>query len=790
MTTLDDRNVDFKICETLFKLFVNRDDVFAEAYSNGKRMGYLKRQGPVNTALILRHIKGKITLGTYELLDSKLKWGCADFDQNTLEDFEAAKKLCEQAKKDGYHPLPELSGGGKFKCHVWFFVKEAEARDMGLFIQDLCEKSGVQPHEKFPKQQTAKDGFGNLIKMPLGNHLISGKKSQLLDDEFEPITEAEDILIKLQYHLDNLDILPKYIVKEHAVTKVQTPQGNITDFDKFFKFVLNNELPSGITASEKKYAKIEGINANILKNLAIWLHKKGYTQAQLTSEIKPTYDQRGWAFGDLTGWFRKAQREDIKKISTGELVEWCHTYKPELLELLPQKQDEKYEIEPETIIPEVVILENPFKKILQGPVETKHLPNFNKINQIIGLYGSHYLLLEKARYYQLAGGIIQKPITLGQKQLDTRVHCAYPLPTEAGKNELIYLFKEIVKQILKSKTTGDRFTIEEPTSYHPEQLIGKVIERLVDNPMYISGQVKSPKKIKQKIENRGFFDNDFIEIDEANILISQSDEQTKQAREHISKATNPIGRNEVTKKLVDDLPSEKVSYCPNCTFSIYFQPFKIPENLMLQGFLRRFLVPAGNTEPFLSYGSKTLFDKKVLDVEFSKDNVKQELIAYFGQVRRFSESVDIVFTEGFREKLSDYVMYLIEEGRVHSERIANLTKLMKWTIHDYLIKMSSIIALTHFTNIVDENCLALAYMDLVELLQAHFDFVQEWVWGDFDYGVGWQGSSYKERVCLEYLNERGCFSFESSSVRYESTYPSPPIIGVFIFDSGYNCIEY
>jgi len=58
---------------------------------------------------------------------------------------------------------------------------------------------------------------------------------------------------------------------------------------------------------------------------------------------------------------------------------------------------------------------------------------------------------------------------------------------------------------------------------------------------------------------------DFIEIDEANPLIFSKDEQHKQAREYISKALNPIGRNEVIKKLVDDLPTERVQYFPKLT---------------------------------------------------------------------------------------------------------------------------------------------------------------------------------------------------------------------------------
>lgn len=400
---------------------------------------------------------------------------------------------------------------------------------------------------------------------------------------------------------------------------------------------------------------------------------------------------------------------------------------------------------------------NPYKNL---NYETRHLPFFDKMNKLIGLYGKHYLPIKKARWYQLIGGTLQKEIYLGGKHTDTRIESIYALPTEQGKNDLIYLFKDIVGSVKKGQ---ECFRIEEPISYHPEQLIGKVIEVLIDNPSYKRGL--SPKKISIKQENRGYFDCDFVEIDEANSLIFNNDDQTRQAREYISKALNPIGRNEVVKKSVDDLPSEKVSYCPKCTFTLYFQPKKINEDLFLQGFLRRFLIPVGNIQPFLNYGNEEEFKSKTKTREFSREEVKQEFITYLEIMRTSLKEKSFLFSQEAVDKINFYHQYLITEGQVHSEKIANLTKLIKWTLQDYLIKMSCILAGAYKTNVVEEHFVSLAFMDLVELLQSSFDFLNDWVIGNFDYGVNWKGAKYKDKTCLEYLYERDCYTEESSKVK-------------------------
>lgn len=111
------------------------------------------------------------------------------------------------------------------------------------------------------------------------------------------------------------------------------PGKNEKHLDIFFKYVIHNELPAGVTVKER-VGNIEGINANILKNEAIWLFNKGFNEEKLKEEIKPIYDKNGWSFNDLLGWFKKVEKGDITQINKGELYNWCKTYAPELQILL------------------------------------------------------------------------------------------------------------------------------------------------------------------------------------------------------------------------------------------------------------------------------------------------------------------------------------------------------------------------------------------------------------------------------------------------------------------------
>ncbi|MCR4327064.1 MAG: hypothetical protein NUV46_00605 [Nanoarchaeota archaeon] len=332
-----------KTTELMFELFVIRNDAYARQFlqPNGKK-GFKCVKEPLSSELIESHLNQTDFLGTYNLnLQNEVIWGVCDFDKNTEEDFENAKKLYLFLKEKGFNPLFEMSGGGDYKAHIWIFSQEPiPASQMKEFLEMVCEKSGVQPHEIFPKQtELEEEGFGNLVKLPLGKHLVTQRRSIFLNDSFEELNDFKGLLL----HLKNKDKIP-VIKKEKPLTQdVEFKTKNTHEWDTFFNLVLKNELPEGITKEVKIGNQEAGINNNILKNEARWLFEKGYTLEDLKKEIQPIFKQNKWVFTDLLGWFKKCQKGDILEINRKEIQKWCEAFYPSLKTFIPQKENSQNE---------------------------------------------------------------------------------------------------------------------------------------------------------------------------------------------------------------------------------------------------------------------------------------------------------------------------------------------------------------------------------------------------------------------------------------------------------------
>ena len=171
-------DINKRISEYLFKLFVCRKDVYANQFlqKNGKK-GFFCNIKPITLDLIQKHLvetnpKGKNHLGVYQLNEeNQVKWGCLDFDINTKEDYDKATKLSKYLLDKGFHPLFEKSGGGDYKAHIWIFSKELiSAKEMRLFLENVCKEANIFPHEIFPKQDTIRKNMNEFVNQFLNLH--------------------------------------------------------------------------------------------------------------------------------------------------------------------------------------------------------------------------------------------------------------------------------------------------------------------------------------------------------------------------------------------------------------------------------------------------------------------------------------------------------------------------------------------------------------------------------------------------------------------------------------------
>jgi hypothetical protein len=175
------------------ELFVNRRDVFAEQQGSG---AYFPVRRELTEDDVAEHLAGFVSYGTYVVdpENNTVKYLVFDLDTH---DEEASAHLCacatqmvslrqshESIEQRGL-PMLLLESSGNKGTHVWLFlggllpaaqVRRWVAHD---FMPAWNEKAkGRWPIEVFPKQDEVTNGFGNLVKMPLGRHAVSGKFSE------------------------------------------------------------------------------------------------------------------------------------------------------------------------------------------------------------------------------------------------------------------------------------------------------------------------------------------------------------------------------------------------------------------------------------------------------------------------------------------------------------------------------------------------------------------------------------------------------------------------------------
>lgn len=186
--------------------FAGRPDVHARMwYDRVRGVGYSPVRHPLTLDVLRAHLDGALTAGIYLVHPDETV-------QVVVFDVDASKVALERAAGDpartaalrqavhgeatrllavlrrlGLDPVLEDSG---FKGrHLWLFLPgpvtagRAVAFGRALLASTAPRPEGVKV-ELFPKQAgLSEGGLGNLVKLPLGIHLRSGRRAELLDDE-------------------------------------------------------------------------------------------------------------------------------------------------------------------------------------------------------------------------------------------------------------------------------------------------------------------------------------------------------------------------------------------------------------------------------------------------------------------------------------------------------------------------------------------------------------------------------------------------------------------------------
>jgi hypothetical protein len=202
----------------LADLFAGREGTHARQWAGEDgRAGYTPVHEPFTPAVARHHLLGTLTAGIYPLrLDLTARFLCFDLDV-TREALRAAAgtpseraRLVARTQELAARLLAELAAlglpalledSGNKGRHVWLLLREpllaVHLRRLG---QALVDRLGVLPEgiqvELFPRQSRVERGaLGNLVKLPLGIHRATGRRSLFLDGAGEPLPSQLDLLL-------------------------------------------------------------------------------------------------------------------------------------------------------------------------------------------------------------------------------------------------------------------------------------------------------------------------------------------------------------------------------------------------------------------------------------------------------------------------------------------------------------------------------------------------------------------------------------------------------------------
>jgi CHC2 zinc finger len=145
------------------RMFVSRRDDYAIQQGNGR---YLRVGSPLTKIALRNHLDGVESLGTY-VIDERGRCRFVVFDADTHDGLDVLRGVQGQLAFDGVPSYLERSRRGG---HLWVLLSTPVlASHVRRFLLPYCPVAV----EFYPKQDEG-NGYGSLIRLPLGVHLLSG----------------------------------------------------------------------------------------------------------------------------------------------------------------------------------------------------------------------------------------------------------------------------------------------------------------------------------------------------------------------------------------------------------------------------------------------------------------------------------------------------------------------------------------------------------------------------------------------------------------------------------------
>ncbi len=231
---------------------------------------------------VRKHLTGEVVLGAYAIdKDEYCRFLVIDLDGDKWKD--DVKSLLECACEIKVPVYPEISRSGN-GCHLWFFftmpMKAGFARKFGMsFITKAMQKNlniGFDTYDRlFPSQDyLVKDGFGNLIALPLQKALRSKGCTLFVNNDFQPYEDQWKLLASIQkIHREQMDSVI-------ALTANRDTEYANTDNDKG---LAKNDFPVGLSlrVGERIHIRKSGLSSKAvfyLRSLASYSNPEFFSK--------------------------------------------------------------------------------------------------------------------------------------------------------------------------------------------------------------------------------------------------------------------------------------------------------------------------------------------------------------------------------------------------------------------------------------------------------------------------------------------------------------------------------
>lgn len=209
------------LIDRFLDLFQGRQDCHARQWADKKerRAGYVPVRSSLGKKEVREHFSGTRTFGIYlmrpdatvrvAVIDADLikalrtsSLSAADKTSIRRERTYLIQRIRELSLEVSMPCLAEFSGGKGY--HFWYFFAEpvsaaSARRALGRIAGRVAPDLKCFNLEVFPKQDgLSGKGFGNLVKLPLGVHRGSGRKSWFLDRSQGSIWEQAAVLEEVE----------------------------------------------------------------------------------------------------------------------------------------------------------------------------------------------------------------------------------------------------------------------------------------------------------------------------------------------------------------------------------------------------------------------------------------------------------------------------------------------------------------------------------------------------------------------------------------------------------------